>query len=77
MYKVALWGIGDGYNLFLQLKGYEMVEVVVITDRNCSHISTMDGKPVVEPRRLKGYEFDYLVVSVIDDKIYKNQRVKY
>ena len=71
MYKVALWGIGDGYNLFSQLKGHEMVEVVVITDRNCSHISTMDGKPVVEPRRLKEYEFDYLVVSVIDDKIYK------
>lgn len=32
MYKVALWGAGDGYNLFTSLHGLSMVEVVAMAD---------------------------------------------
>lgn len=32
MHKVALWGTGDGYNVFTQVHGREQVEVVAIAD---------------------------------------------
>lgn len=32
MYKVALWGIGEGYNFFTSLHGHDMVEVVALVD---------------------------------------------
>lgn len=32
----------------------------------------IDGIPVIVPEKIKEYEYEYLVVSVIDDKIYKD-----
>lgn len=33
MYRVVLWGIGDGYNVFIQLRGHEKVDVVALVDK--------------------------------------------
>ena len=33
MYRVVLWGLGEGYNSFVTLRGYEGVEIVAIVDK--------------------------------------------
>lgn len=33
MYKVVLWGLGQGYNVFVSNHGLEMVDVVAIADK--------------------------------------------
>lgn len=73
MYKIALWGIGEGYNLFTQLQGHEKVNVVVIVDNKTNGVRTIDNIPVIAPAKLveSEYLYDYLVVSVIDDGVYK------
>lgn len=49
VYKVALWGIGEGYNLFTQLGGFEKVEVVVLVDKNMRGTTYIDNVPVSPP----------------------------
>ena len=70
MYKVILWGMGDGYNSFIKLHGYEMVDVVAIIDSDTKKIKKLDGIQVVEPQNM-GVEFDFIIVTVIDDSRYK------
>ncbi len=72
MYKVALWGMGEGYNLFIQLHGHEQVQVVAITDNLVGGVKSLDNIPVVPPSELSMYAFDYLIVSVIDNNTYKS-----
>lgn len=55
MYKVALWGMGYGYNFFTQLHGHEMVEVVAIADNWKRGLKSIDGIPVISPQELGGY----------------------
>ncbi len=63
MHKVALWGVGDGYNLFSQLHGFEMVEVIVIADTKMGGIyNKIDGIPVIFPNELTSFSFDYLII---------------
>lgn len=72
MYKVALWGTGNGYNLFSSHHGHSMVEVVAITDSKWSgYYKSIDGIPVVPTEKIADVPFDYLIISVIDDCIYK------
>lgn len=74
MYKVVLWGLGDGYNYFTYLRGHEMVEVVAVTDKQGFVYKKVDGIDVIKPEDLVGEktaEFDYLIVTVDDDRIYK------
>lgn len=71
MYRVVLWGAGDGYNLFTQLHGHNQVNVVAVADKNPGCMKFIDGIPVIVPERINEYEYDYLVVSVMDDRIYK------
>ena len=72
MYRVMLWGVGEGYNVFTQLHGHDQVNVVAIADNNPGCMKLIDGIPVIVPEKIKEYEYEYLVVSVIDDKIYKD-----
>ncbi len=71
MYKVALWGIGEGYNIFTSLRGHDLVEVVALTDNETRSITSIDGIPVICPKDLIEYSYDYLIVSVMNDRIYK------
>lgn len=69
MYRVALWGIGKGYDLFTSLHGHEMVEVVAIADRRSAYYEKVDGIPVINPNELADIEIDYLIVTIIDECI--------
>lgn len=71
MYRVVLWGIGDGYNVFIQLRGHEKVDVIALVDKEPKGIKSIDDIPVISPQMLKEYLYDYLIVAVIDDKVYK------
>ena len=49
MCKVALWGLGDGYNDFVSHHGLEMVNVVVIIDKQAKLYRCIDRIPVITP----------------------------
>lgn len=72
MYRVALWGLGEGYNVFTSCHGYEMVEVVAIADKKGKLYKQIDGIPIVVPQKLAcEYEYDYLIVTVVEEHTYK------
>lgn len=73
MYKVALWGLGDGYNVFVSHHGLDMVEVVAIADKLAGLYKCVDGIPVVTTNKLidGSYHYDYLVVTVVNEQMYK------
>lgn len=73
MYKVALWGIGVGYNTFVSLNGYSHVEPVAITDSDAKSLKKIDGIPVITKSDLFAgkVEYDYIIVTVDDNRIYK------
>ena len=69
--RIILWGGGKGYDAFVQLKGYQMVSLSAIVDKN-KRCSLIDGIPVITPDELPGLQFDYLIVSVLDEEIFKD-----
>lgn len=72
MYKVALWGLGGGYDFFTSLHGHELVDVIAVADGGLTCMGgTVDGIPLVVPNELLEIPFDYLIVSVLSDLIYK------
>lgn len=73
MYKVALWGAGDGYNVFVANHGLEMVEVVAIADKLAGLYKSIDNIPVVAPNELisGNIKYDYLIVTVVNENTYK------
>lgn len=72
MFKIVLWGIGEGYNEFIRFRGYETVNVVAIVDRE-KRYKYLDGIPVIHPIDIISgdVEFDYIVISVIEDAIFR------
>lgn len=73
MYDVVLWGTGGGYNHFVSLHGLDMVNAIAIVDGQGSCYKKIDGIPVIAPNDLatKLIEYDYLIVTVIEEKTYK------
>ena len=71
MYKVVLWGLGHGYDVFTYLHGHEMVDVVAVTDRECYFRKQIDGIPVVRVDELASMEFEYLIVTVVNNQVYQ------
>lgn len=73
MYKVALWGLGEGYNMFVSHHGFEMVEVVAVADSLARLYHTIDQIPVVAPVELSNgsIEYDYLIITVINEDTFK------
>lgn len=71
MYKVALWGAGEGYNLFTSLHGHSLVNVVAIVDKERGLIRNIDGIPLISPMELiDGVQYDFIVVTVINERTY-------
>ena len=70
VYKALLWGLGGGYDTFLKTHGYEQVEVVGITDSNIK-IKKIDNISYIEKDAINDIGFDYLIVTVKSDKIFK------
>ena len=54
MYKVVLWGLGDGYNSFVSHHGLDMVEVIAIVDKEGWCYKKIDGIPVIQPEEIGG-----------------------
>lgn len=73
MYKVVLWGCGNGYNTFVSHRGYEQVEAVGITDSDISCYKVIDGIPAVSKNEVfeAKIKYDYIIVTVDEDRIYK------
>ena len=70
--KAVLWGGGHGYDVFVQLRGLDMLNVLAITDNADLYVSRIDGIPVVKPNELSEIDFDYLIICVIDDTLFKS-----
>lgn len=66
MIKIALWGIGKGYNIvFNILKFYEYqkkIEITGIIDTN-AYMHTLDGYKVVKPREISKLDFQYIIIT--------------
>ena len=64
--KIALWGIGGMYrqcaNLLQGMQAAGGIELVAVADSRRFPFTRLDGMPVVAPDRLRGIEFDFLVL---------------
>lgn len=70
-YSVVLWGMGVGYNDFISRQGHHMVDVIAIVDKKRGVFGfSMDGVPVITKEKIKNYGFDYIIVTVLDEKLY-------
>ena len=66
--KVAMYGAGAiGQDCYKQLKWYDQIEVVGIFDQNFHKIK-LPYTTVREPDELPNFEFDVLIITVVNDK---------
>lgn len=53
MYRVILWGMGNGYDDFVSHRGLDMVDVVAIIDKEKRGYKKIDGIPVISPEEFE------------------------
>ena len=72
MYKVILWGAGQGYNRFVSFRGYEQVQVVAIVDNRVITPKRIDGIEVISSKQLVDTKtaYDYIIVTT-EEKVFK------
>lgn len=73
MYKVILWGMGPGYNIFVSYRGLDMVEVTAIVDKKDWEYKSVDGIPIKKPEDIlkESIEYDYIIATVQRDSTLK------
>lgn len=77
MKRIILYGKGRGYLSAIHktpsFNTLEKYEVLAIADRDCS-AAFMDGIKCITPESILEYEFDYVVVTIIEmfDEVYSN-----
>lgn len=66
VYKIIIWGTGDEYHKLYNIVKYEElkknIEIVAIVDKN-KWQRKLDGYPVIFPKEVLEYEYDFIVVS--------------
>lgn len=67
--KILIYGAGKaGKNYLNQIRCIEYCTVLCMVDKNFRSIH-IDGIKVIPPEEIKNYEYDWIMVSLLDDNI--------
>lgn len=76
--KLAIYGTGRGASIVERYLNKQSTTVLIYFDNNVNKVNRKyNGKPVYLPINAKKIEFDYIVISVIDDGEAVNQMLSY
>jgi GT2 family glycosyltransferase/glycosyltransferase involved in cell wall biosynthesis len=64
IYKVILFGTGNGAEIVLDMLNTNNVEVIAFVDNNSEKIGTFfDKKPIISPQNIRELEYDYIIIA--------------
>lgn len=75
MYRLIIWGIGAFYdNYIARYLLNEKINVVGFVTGLDTVCKELDGKPVLAPDEIKGIDFDFIIIAVTDQELFRNIR---
>lgn len=64
MYKVLIFGTGSGCQQVIEIIDYDKAEIIAYIDNDLTKVGDiLNNKPIISPREIDNYKYDYILVA--------------